>query len=151
MSSMQALIPPAPPVRTRDLPAWRVLMLTMRNVLEVWSQRSFQELVIRSKNFGGRAVLVNDPEGARHILSGGARYRRPVSTFRLARPVVGDGLLLAEGADWKRQRRMLAPVFSPSGVGQLLPHFHAAAQALVGRLEAPALRVAALTARGTTA
>ncbi len=135
MISSQALVPPAPPVRTRDLPAWRVLMLMTRNVLEVWSQASFEQLVVRSKTFGGRAVLINDPHGARHVLSGGDRYRRPVSALRLARPVVGDGLLLAQGAEWKRERRMLAPVFSPTGVGQLIPHFQAAAQALVSRLE----------------
>ena len=135
MTSAQAFVPPAPPVRSRDLPAWRVLMLMTRNVLEVWSEKSFEELVVRSKTFGGRAVLINDPEGARHVLAGAGRYRRPVSALRLARPVVGDGLLLAEGAEWKRQRRMLSPVFSPAGVGQLLPHFHAAAAALVARLE----------------
>ena len=135
MTSTSTLVPPAPPVRTHDLPAWRVLMLMTRNVLEVWSDRSFEELVIRSKNFGGRAVLINDPEGARHVLSGGDRYRRPVSARRLARPVVGDGLLLAEGADWKRQRRMLAPVFSPAGVEPLIPHFQAAAAALMDRLQ----------------
>ena len=133
--AVQRITPPAPPVRRSDLPTWRVLLQMSRNVLGVWSERSFEELIFRSRNFGGKALLVNDPDGARHVLGGGERYGRPVSALRLARPIVGDGLLLSRGAEWKRQRRMLAPVFSPAGVGLLLPHLQAAAKALVRRLE----------------
>ena len=133
--AVQRITPPAAPVRTADLPGWRVLLQMTRNVLGVWSDRCFEEMILRSRNFGGKAILVNDPEAARHVLGGGARYGRPVSVFRLARPIVGDGLLLSQGAEWKRQRRMLAPIFSPAGVGELLPHLQAAAEALVRRLE----------------
>ncbi len=134
--AVQRITPPAPELRSQNMPGWRVLLQMSRNVLGVWSERSFDELILRSRNFGGKALLVNDPEAARHVLSGGPRYRRPVSALRLARPIVGDGLLLSQGAQWKRQRRMLAPVFSPAGVGELLPHLQAAAQALACRREA---------------
>ncbi len=133
--AVQKITPPAPVVRNHDLPGWRVLLQMSLNVLGVWSERSFEEMILRSRNFGGKALLVNDPEAARHVLGGGQRYGRPVSALRLARPIVGDGLLLSQGTEWKRQRRMLAPVFSPAGVSELLPHLQAAAQALVGRLQ----------------
>jgi cytochrome P450 len=44
--------------------------------------------------------------------------------------MMGNGLLLAEGDEWRTQRRMLAPLFSPGHIGTLLPHFIAAGQAL---------------------
>jgi len=45
------------------------------------------------------------------------------------------GLFLAEGSSWRRQRRMLSPVFTPHNVGALLPHFSAAVDGLVAALE----------------
>ena len=49
--------------------------------------------------------------------------------------MTGDGVLLAEGVDWRRQRRMLAPVFTPANVALMLPHFQAAADELVSQLQ----------------
>ena len=106
--SVQRITPPALPIRSKDLPGWRVLLRMTRNVLGVWSKHCFEDMVFRCRNFGGKALLVNDPDAARHVLGGGPRYGRPVSVFRLARPIVGDGLLLSQGAEWKRQRCMLA-------------------------------------------
>src|SRR5262249_37790009 len=63
-------------------------------------------------------------------------YKRPMSTYRVFRPVAGNGLPLADGAEWRRQRRMLAPIFTPASVGLLLPHFVTAAQGMVRRIEA---------------
>ena len=40
----------------------------------------------------------------------------------------------AEAEAWRRQRRMLAPVFTPASVKPLLPHFHAEATGLTARL-----------------
>ena len=58
-----------------------------------------------------------------------------MASFRVFRPFAGNGVLLAEGAEWRRQRRMLAPIFTPASVGLLLPHFAAAATDLITRLE----------------
>ncbi len=40
---------------------------------------------------------------------------------RILRPIFGDGLLLAEGADWRWKRRLTAPVFSPAATRRFLP------------------------------
>lgn len=69
------------------------------------------------------------------LTTAAARYRRPVVAVRTFRYVMGNGLLLAEGDAWRGQRRMLAPVFSPAHVGELLPHFHAAGGSMIRRLE----------------
>ena len=85
---------------------------------------------------GLKTILVNDPEGVRHVLStNAANYRRPPVVTRFARPLGGSGLFLAEGADWRRQRHLLAPTFTPGGIGPLLPHFRDAGLHLLLSLE----------------
>jgi cytochrome P450 len=85
---------------------------------------------------GVETILVNDPEGVRHVLTtNAANYRRPYSVIRVARPLVGSGLFLAEGADWRRQRRLLAPTFTPASIGLLLPHFRDAGLHLLVAIE----------------
>ncbi|NDW07440.1 cytochrome P450 [Jiella pacifica] len=40
---------------------------------------------------------------------------------RILRPIFNDGLLLAEGGDWRWKRRLTAPVFSPAAMKRFLP------------------------------
>src|SRR5262249_55567969 len=54
-------------------------------------------------------------------------------------------LFLTEGDQWHRQRRMLAPVFTPASIGTLLPHFVQAATSLVSRLDGKAQANLSLT------
>ena len=49
---------------------------------------------------GIETLVVNAPEGVRHVLTtNAANYRRPYSVTRVARPLTGSGLFLAEDAD----------------------------------------------------
>jgi len=54
---------------------------------------------------------------------------------RVVRPLLGQGIFLADGTEWRRQRRVLSPAFTPHNVGLLLLHFTAAANDLLRRLE----------------
>jgi cytochrome P450 len=54
---------------------------------------------------------------------------------RIARPLGGEGLFLAEDAGWRRQRRLLAPTFTPAAIDRLVPHFQAAGEHLMRALE----------------
>ena len=127
--------PPAPKVHARDLPAWRLLFEMGRSSIGVWSDRVFDQLYPRGRAFGLNTILVNDPEGVRHVLTAPPGcYRRPVAFARLIRPLGGTGLLLAEGDTWRRQRRQMAPLFTPGNLGALLPHFILASQTMAGRL-----------------
>lgn len=131
-----SIIPPAPKVHAKPLPAWRVLIDIGRNSLGIWSEQSFEALLLRNHAFGVDSILVNDPEAVRHVLGAPpGRYGRPISVYRITRPLAGDGVLLAEGDDWRRQRKLLAPLFAPSSLGGIVPHFVAAGEALVARLE----------------
>ena len=130
------IVPPAPRVHKGDLPSWRLIWEITRNTIGNWPDHAFDDLIAHGRVLGIESILLSDPEGARHVLVTAREcYGRPVAVIRPIRPLTGAGLLLAEGPAWRRQRRRLAPAFTPSSVDSLLPHFTAAAEALVRRLE----------------
>ena len=104
------VFPPAPKVHAADLPAWRLLPAVARSSLSFWPERAFDFLINKHTMLGITSIVVNDPEGVRHFLVGNAaNYRRPSSVRRVTIPLGGSGLFLAEGAEWRRQRKLLAP------------------------------------------
>ncbi len=130
------IIPPAPKIHAGELSTPRLVIETLKNTLGNWSEVAFDHLVGRRTVLGMDSLLVSDPAAVRHVLhTNFQNYRRPIPTVRPIRPLAGEGLLLAEGEDWRRQRRMLAPAFTPASVNLLIPHFHAAAEAMGKRLE----------------
>ena len=126
-----AIIPPAPVVHSRELSTLRLALTSIRNSLEIWPESAFELRFSRNRVLGVENVLINDPEGIRHVMTTNAmNYVRPTIMPRLLRPLMGRGVFLAEGKEWRRQRRQLASVFSPASVSTLLPHFLSAAEDL---------------------
>lgn len=130
------IVPPAPRVHKGELSTPRLVVETLKNTLGNWSEFAFTELSGRRKVLGVDSMMVNDPAAIRHILQTNmANYARPMASVRPVKPLAGAGVLLSEGVEWRRQRRMLAPAFTPASVGSLLPHFQAAAEGMIRRLE----------------
>jgi cytochrome P450 len=130
------VVPPAPKVHAKDLPTWRHLLIAQRNSIGIFPEYAFDVPFVRRTLLGVDAVLINDPEGIRHVMAtNAANYVRPKMMARVFRPLLGYGIFLAEGAEWRRQRRLLSPAFTPHNVGMLLPHFSAAANDLLQQLE----------------
>ena len=131
LAQSKLVVPPAPKVHDKDLPGWRILFEFNRNTVSVQPNRAFEELIIRRRIYGIDSILINKPDGVRHVLTTAMeKYKRLVAADRILAPIVGKGLLLAAGSQWRRQRRMLAPVLTPANIGILLPHFEAAARGL---------------------
>ena len=128
--------PPAPPVHSKPLSSWRLIATALKNPLAAYSVESFGSRSSRVSVLGRTTITLNHPDGVKHVLTTQAyRYGRPVSVFRTVRWLMGDGLFLAEAETWRKQRRLLAPLFSPAHVSELLPHFVAAGRSLLARLE----------------
>src|SRR5262245_21821970 len=137
LTPFQPVVPPAPKVHAKDLPGWWALFKFNRNTLSTQPRRAFEEPVIRRCILGIESLLINDPDGVRHVLATAMdKYKRLVGAERILGPLGGTGLFLAAGAQWRRQRRMLAPIFTPANVDLFLPHFVAAAPGLADRLVA---------------
>ena len=130
------VFPNAPKVHEADLPVWRLLPAIARSSLSFWPDRAFDFLINKHTTLGITSVVVNDPEGVRYFLAvNAANYRRPSAVRRIAVPLGGAGLFLAEGSEWRRQRKLLAPTFTPSSINVLVPHFHEAARHLLHSVE----------------
>ena len=136
--SMNGWMAPAPPTPKRDPPAWRSALIARKCNISGWSARAYDEMVVRSRMLGGsRSVLINEPAVARSILALPDEVAsRPVIIDRLLRPAAGEGLSLSKGDLWRRQRRILAPAFTPRSLDVLVPQFRAAADTAVARLAA---------------
>lgn len=57
-------------------------------------------------------IQVSSPEGVQHVLvSNSANYDKQASSFAPLRDLIGEGLLLSDGELWRKQRRLMQPVF----------------------------------------
>lgn len=65
---------------------------------------------------------VTHPDGVARVLGKNhANYRKPDFFLGAVRPVFGLGLFSTDGADWKRKRRMMMPVFKRQKLYELVP------------------------------
>lgn len=63
------------------------------------------------------AYGIAHPDGIQQVLAGNAdRYSKQDAAYNEIRALVGDGLLTSEGADWRRQKRLIQPLFTHSRV-----------------------------------
>ena len=131
----QPLVPPSPPRRTMNL--LRRIVAMRKNAIDTWGPRSYEEDVIQTRFFGRNNFIVNAPDAIRHVLIDNyENYVRTPAAIRVLKPMLGDGLLIAEGRAWKYQRRTLAPAFTPRAVGTLIPHMIAATDDTIAKLQA---------------
>ena len=105
---------PSRPTRWWGFPA---LMAMRRDYLAaITAQRSLGDLVAQ-RILGERGVDVFDPELLRAIMVDHAdalvRWQRGPEVFA---DLMGQSVLVTEGATWQRQRRMLMPAFTPKRV-----------------------------------
>jgi unspecific monooxygenase len=108
-----------------------------QNVLAAFSERAFEDEVLSRRLFGREQLTLNRPGAIRHVLIDNAEnYRRSAATVRLLYPIVGRGLFLAEGEDWREQRRTVAPSFAPRTLPMLARHVAGVAGELATTLAA---------------
>ena len=58
-----------------------------------------------------RLILLSHPDLIEEVLTARARHTTKTVILQMLRPIMGDGLLLSEGAFWLRQRRLMQPAF----------------------------------------
>lgn len=117
------MVPPRrePPDRDLSLPAY--LRSIRDNGLLGFPKAAFEEPVTRRGLLGRSSYILSDPDAIRRVLvENQGNYARTVGTTRILRPILGDGLLISEGAAWRHQRRTLAPAFTPRAIDGLVPH-----------------------------
>jgi cytochrome P450 len=127
--------PPAPMPLVRPLGLVALLRVLARNPLEAWTQAHFEKPIVTGGLSIGRVAVVSDPEAIRHVLmTNSANYEKDWLQRRVLSAGLSNGLLTAEGHQWKVQRRALAPLFSRKTVTSFTEAMMQAAHALVERL-----------------
>lgn len=135
MASAAPFIPVQPP-RTADwVGTWRGFWgERLRNSIYGWPEPAFDVPIKTRRVLGFTVHIVSDPDAVERVLLGNkANYLRPRIAQRLLAPLLGNGLLSAEGEDWRTQRRIVAPSFAPAAVSHMAGVMDAAAQADIAR------------------
>ena len=131
------LVPPAPPRAPDTMTAFGRVKAMRNSAISAWGQRAYEEDIVRGRFLGRSSFILNTPDAIRHVLvDNHENYTRTPAAMRVLRPVLGEGLLIAEGRSWKHQRRTLAPAFTPRAVMPLVPHMLAATDQTVEKLKA---------------
>ena len=99
--------PPAQPLGLRDLP------MVFRNYLETIPRSAYEEGVTTFGRVRNDVILITKPELIGEVLveKHEAFRRDPVTRRAFAPAIGGNSLFLAEDAEWRWQRRAVAPVF----------------------------------------
>jgi cytochrome P450 len=130
------LVPPSPPRASETMTFFGRLAMMRENVLGTWGQPAYEEDILQGRFFGHSSFILNTPDAIKHVLVDNyENYTRTPAGFRVLRPVLGEGLLIAEGRAWKHQRRTLAPAFTPRAVATLVPHMVAATDETIAKLK----------------
>jgi cytochrome P450 len=133
----QHFIPPSPEVPAGELSWYRFLVAVRTNALAIFPQAAYREDALVQSFLGRRRFLLNTPAAIHHVLvEHTANYRRTPATIRILGPLVGTGLFLSEGEEWRHQRRTIAPALSPRVVPVLTRHVVSATVEAIDRLAA---------------
>lgn len=130
VSDPHPFTPPYPP---RDVPPARSFLGGLfgeraRNAVYGWSERAFAEPHLKLKVFRFTVHVPLTPGAVQRVLlDNAANYRKPDVVKTLTGPMIGRGLLTADGALWREQRRIVAASFAPAAIEALAPAFAAAA------------------------
>jgi cytochrome P450 len=130
------LVPPSPPRAPESMTALQRMAKMRESAIGTWGQRAYEEDIIRGHFLFNSSFILNTPDAIRHVLVDNyENYSRTPAGFRVLRPMLGDGLLIAEGRAWKYQRRTLAPAFTPRVVSTLIPHMVAVTDETIENLK----------------
>jgi unspecific monooxygenase len=130
------LVPPFPPRAPENMGRLARIAAIRNSTIGSWGQRAYEDDVIQGRFFGHSSFILNTPAAIRHVLvENYENYTRTPAGIRVLRPMLGEGLLLAEGRNWKHQRRTLAPAFTPRAVTTLVPHMVSAIDETVAALD----------------
>ena len=130
------LHPPAPTPRLKPLGPLALLRVLASNPLEAWTKAHFEKPIVMGGLSIGRVALVSDPAAIRRVLMDNSQnYHKDWLQRRVLSAGLSNGLLTAEGQQWRMQRRALAPLFARRTVLSFSVAMIDAAAALVERLK----------------
>jgi cytochrome P450 len=133
-SIVQPFIPPAPKPQPHILGPIALIRTLRRNPLECWAEEHFKRPVAAGGLPFGHVLLVHEPAAIRRVLlENASNYQKDRLQRRVLSAGLGEGLLSAEGEQWRTQRHILAPMFARKTVIGFGSAMTRAADALIDR------------------
>ena len=121
--SIEAFYPPAPTPRLTPLGSLALLRVLANNPLEAWTKAHFEKPIVLGGLSIGRVALVNDPAAIRRVLMENSQnYHKDWLQRRVLSAGLTNGLLTAEGNQWRVQRPRWPAVRAPDYFELLSPH-----------------------------
>lgn len=125
MTQAELHLPPGPPLRKGVVRTARYYAsFALDPIGFVRSRFETYGDIYYAPNKGGGLFVVKHPDHLREVLSTKASsFSKEHTAAGQLRRVLGGGLLLSEGDDWTRQRRIVQPAFAPSrmaGYGEIM-------------------------------
>jgi cytochrome P450 len=129
------MIAPKPPSRPDRVSLFGYLKLFRQDILSAQPARLYRAWMAEFRTPFFRSYLANDPALIKRVL-----VERPddfPKSDRIGeglRPLLGHSVFVTNGADWKRQRRIIDPAFEGGRIRDTFPAMLMAGQAAVARL-----------------
>lgn len=128
-------IPARPEPPEHRLPLLQLIRAVRENTIAAWTRQSYEREIMVYRMALRPIIVANHPDLIRHVmLDNAANYTRDPVGKRILEPGLGNGLLTSEGVDWKRQRRLMAPIFQPRRLAGFAEIMTARAAALAAEL-----------------
>src|SRR5690349_22678578 len=102
------------PVIAPELMGMKGLFYFAKDPLSAFARAQAQHGdIVEFAQLRGRFLLLSHPEAIEAVLHHkGGEFQKDLFTRDLG-PLLGQGLLIAEGDPWRRRRKLMAPTFQP--------------------------------------
>lgn len=131
-SIADAFYPPTVDPPARALPLLRFFARFIRNPLQALPRAVYTEPVVSYGKKRPLVTWVTDPELIERILlKEVARFPKTALDRRVLTPILGDGILTAEGDSWRWQRKLASPMFRYAELLGYVPTMVDAAEGLI--------------------
>jgi cytochrome P450 len=126
--------PAAPVPQRRNIGFVRYMMAARKNPIAAFGGEAYEDRYVYAEALGLKSMLVNDPDAIKRILLDNVgNYVKGDQFLKIVKPAMGNSVLIAEGAEWRFQRRTASPMFQMRGVADCAPAMATAASAMLVR------------------
>src|SRR5258708_8057631 len=128
------LRPAAPVQHRKNLSTLQCILELGKIPIAAFGARAYREYYVYERSRLRHFLMVAHPDGVKHVLlDNSANYVKSFQAQRQLKPALGNGLVTAEGASWRFQRRTASPLFHIRQVSSLVPVMAEATDVMLSR------------------